>query len=66
MNGLWDELLMGVLGLGIGQIIMFIIGGLLIYLAIAKDYEPMLLLPIGFGALLCNIPFSSALGDEGF
>ena len=66
MNGLWDELLMGVLGLGIGQIIMFAVGGLLIYLAIAKDYEPMLLLPIGFGAILCNIPFSSALGDEGF
>ena len=65
-SGLWDELLMGVMGLGIGQIIMFVVGGLLIYLAIAKDYEPMLLLPIGFGALLCNIPFSSALGDEGF
>ena len=66
MNGLWDELLMGVLGLTIGQVIMFGIGGLLIYLAVAKDYEPMLLLPIGFGALLCNIPFSSAVGDEGF
>lgn len=45
---------------------MFAIGGLLIYLAIAKEYEPMLLLPIGFGAILCNIPFSSAIGDEGF
>lgn len=65
-SGLWDELLMGVMGLGIGQIIMFLVGGVLIYLAIAKDYEPMLLLPIGFGAILCNIPFSSAVGDEGF
>ncbi|MDO5040562.1 MAG: sodium ion-translocating decarboxylase subunit beta [Peptoniphilus sp.] len=45
---------------------MFIIGGFLIYLAIAKEYEPTLLLPIGFGAILCNIPFSSAVGDEGF
>jgi len=70
MNGLWDELLMGVLGLTIGQVVMFIVGGLLIYLAIAKDYEPMLLLPIGFGAILCNIPFSSAImsstGEPGF
>lgn len=66
MNGLWDELLRGVIGLQINQVIMFLVGGLLIYLAIAKEYEPMLLLPIGFGAILCNIPFSSALGDDGF
>jgi len=45
---------------------MFIIGGLLIYLAIKKEYEPMLLLPIGFGAILANIPFSSAVSEEGF
>lgn len=37
---------------------MYAIGGLLIYLAIAKDYEPLLLLPIGFGAILVNIPLS--------
>ena len=36
---------------------MWIIGGLLIYLAIAKDIEPSLLLPIGFGAILVNLPF---------
>lgn len=40
-------------------LIMYLIGGLLIYLAIKKDYEPMLLLPIGFGAILVNLPFSS-------
>ena len=45
---------------------MFLVGGILIYLAIAKEYEPMLLLPIGFGAILCNIPLSSAIGEEGF
>ena len=66
MNGLWNELLAGVLNLELGQVIMFAIGGILIYLAIAKDYEPMLLLPIGFGAILCNIPFSTAVGDGGF
>lgn len=49
-----------------GNFVMFAIGGVLIYLAIKHDYEPVLLLPIGFGAILANIPFSSAIGDEGF
>ena len=66
LNGLWNELFAGVINLHINQVAMFAIGGLLIYLAIAKEYEPMLLLPIGFGAILCNIPLSSAIGDEGF
>ncbi|MCK9251272.1 MAG: sodium ion-translocating decarboxylase subunit beta [Clostridiales bacterium] len=48
---------------------MFAIAGLLIYLAIAKDYEPALLLPIGFGAILANLPptidgVSAVLGLE--
>lgn len=37
-------------------LVMWLIGGLLIYLAIAKDMEPALLLPIGFGAILMNLP----------
>lgn len=49
-----------------GEFLMFLIGGLLIYLAIKKDYEPMLLLPIGFGIILANIPFSSATARDGF
>ncbi|RVU54552.1 sodium ion-translocating decarboxylase subunit beta [Anaerosphaera multitolerans] len=61
-----EGLLVGVLNLQFNQVIMFLIGGLLIYLAIAKEYEPSLLLPIGFGAILCNIPLSSAVGDAGF
>jgi oxaloacetate decarboxylase beta subunit len=44
---------------------MWIIGLTLMYLGVAKDYEPLLLMPIGFGAILCNIPFSSAIGPEG-
>ena len=44
------------------QIIMWVIGGVLIYLAIKKDMEPALLLPMGFGAILVNLPFSGALG----
>jgi oxaloacetate decarboxylase beta subunit len=42
--------------LGVKKIIMLIIGAALIYLAIEKEYEPNLLLPIGFGAILVNIP----------
>ena len=44
-----------------GNVIMIAIGCLLIYLAIAKDMEPSLLLPMGFGTILVNIPFSVAL-----
>lgn len=65
-----DELLMGFLGLTWKHIVMWGIGALLIYLAVEKDYEPALLLPIGFGAVLANIPHSSAIsqvpGEEGF
>lgn len=43
------------------HIVMLAVGGILIYLAIAKEYEPSLLLPMGFGAILVNIPWSSAL-----
>jgi sodium ion-translocating decarboxylase beta subunit len=45
---------------------MFAIGALLIYLAIKKDYEPALLLPIGFGAIMTNIPLNNIItGREG-
>ena len=43
------------------QMVMWAIGGLLIYLAIAKDMEPTLLLPIGFGAIMVNLPNSGAV-----
>ena len=46
-------------------LLMFAIGGLLIYLAIAKEYEPTLLLPIGFGVLLGNLPNSPMNQPEG-
>jgi oxaloacetate decarboxylase beta subunit len=44
----------------IGHIAMLIVGMVFIYLAIAKDFEPMLLVPIGFGILIGNIPFKDA------
>lgn len=43
------------------QVIMWILGAILIYLAIAKKMEPTLLLPMGFGAILVNLPFSGAV-----
>ncbi len=43
------------------QIVMWAIGGLLIFLAIKKDMEPTLLLPLGFGTILVNLPFSGAI-----
>ncbi len=43
------------------QIVMWVIGGILIYLAIKKEMEPTLLLPMGFGAILVNLPFSGAV-----
>ena len=43
--------------------VMWAIGGILIYLAIKKDMEPTLLLPMGFGTILVNLPFSGALGE---
>jgi oxaloacetate decarboxylase beta subunit len=45
--------------------IMMIAGGVLIYLAIAKDYEPVLLLPIGFGAILTNLPLTGIADEHG-
>ncbi len=44
-----------------GMIFMWVIGFTLIYLAIAKDYEPLLLLPIGFGIVLVNLPFADLM-----
>ena len=51
--------------LGLGRVIMTIVALVLIYLAIAKEYEPLLLLPIGFGALLANIPLAGISGPTG-
>ncbi len=47
------------------QVVMWAIGGLLIFLAIKKDMEPALLLPMGFGAILVNIPLSPVIEEHG-
>ncbi len=48
------------------QIVMILIGLIMIYLAIKKQYEPLLLLPIGFGGILANIPIADIAGINGF
>ena len=72
LSSLSDEMLMGFIGLAENpkMLIMWLVGAVLIYLAVLKDYEPTLLLPMGVGAILANIPHSSAVtqipGEEGF
>ena len=80
ITALLKELFSGVLYMGsvdgLKTLIMFLISGTLIYLAIRKDYEPALLLPIAFGAILANLPpiidavtgdpTASVLGSDGF
>ncbi len=48
-----------------GQLLMIAVGGLLLYLAIARKFEPLLLVPIGFGAVLTNIPVAGLAGPDG-
>lgn len=55
------ELFSNVLNITWQQVVMWCIGGILIYLAIKRDMEPTLLLPIGFGAILVNLPLSGAV-----
>lgn len=57
---------MGLMSLTGGMLVMWLVGIILIYLAIAKKYEPLLLLPIGFGVLLTNLPMTGLMNvDEG-
>jgi oxaloacetate decarboxylase beta subunit len=51
----------GFANISFGNVVMFLVAGTLIYLAITKNYEPLLLIPIGFGITLANLP----LGDMG-
>jgi len=62
-GSIMDFLLSGILAITWQQIVMYMIGILLIYLAISKDFEPALLLPMGFGAILVNIPLSGVLNQ---
>jgi len=61
----FELLLQGITHVTPGALVMIAAGGLLIYLAIAKEYEPMLLLPIGAGAILANLPLSPLVEKGG-
>jgi oxaloacetate decarboxylase beta subunit len=55
----------GIANFTVGSVAMIAICSVLIYLAIAKGYEPLLLLPIGFGGVLANIPIAEIAGPDG-
>ncbi|RPI76890.1 MAG: sodium ion-translocating decarboxylase subunit beta [Desulfobacteraceae bacterium] len=65
LNGL-GGLIAGFANLELSNVIMILIGFLLLYLGIKKDMEPLLLLPIGFGAIMVNIPLAGLMEPEGF
>lgn len=52
----------GLANLTVGNVVMFVVSGVLLFLAITRNYEPLLLIPIGFGALLANLP-RAAMGS---
>lgn len=51
----------GILAVTPQQLVMYLIGALLIYLAVVKEYEPSLLMPMGFGAIMVNLPYSGVI-----
>ena len=61
----WHYLLQGVQNVSWQSLTMIAIGLLLVWLAIAKEYEPLLLVPIGAGAVLANLPLSPMVGENG-
>ncbi|MET0102802.1 MAG: sodium ion-translocating decarboxylase subunit beta [Sedimenticola sp.] len=63
LETLWQS--MGIANMEWGQLLMMLVGCGLIYLAVAKKFEPLLLLPIGFGAILTNIPVAGIGGPDG-
>ena len=70
-TALFDELFQGIYGLAdVGILAMFVVGFVLMFLAVRYDYEPVLLFPMGIGCILANIPGHYAVlqdpGSEGF
>ena len=61
LSQLWAELVKGLAQFTPGHAVMIVVGAALITVAIVKQYEPVLLLPIGFGCILANIPLSGMM-----
>jgi oxaloacetate decarboxylase beta subunit len=59
-------ILLGVTNLDVPHVVMIVVGCTLVWLGISKGYEPLLLLPIGFGAILVNIPLAGMMDEHGF
>jgi len=66
MVGGLSGLVAGFVALQWSNALMMIIGGVLLYLGIKKDFEPLLLVPIGFGCIIVNIPLADLMEKEGF
>lgn len=60
-----DTIIEGITSVTFGQIVMMIIGAVLMYLGIKKEYEPTLLVPMGLGTILVNFPNTGVLGEHG-
>jgi len=65
LSQILPELLKGITNFTPGNALMILVGGILIALAIIKKYEPILLLPIGFGCILANIPLVGMTDGDG-
>jgi len=65
LSNLLSELFNGLANFTWGNALMILVGATLITLAIWKEYEPVLLLPIGFGCILANIPMTGMTDGEG-
>jgi sodium ion-translocating decarboxylase beta subunit len=61
-----NGLIAGFVNLHLSNLIMIIVGLVLLYLGIKKDFEPLLLVPIGFGCILVNIPLAGLMDEDGF
>jgi len=65
VNGIdLNNLIAGLLAVTWQSLVMMAVGGVLIYLAIAKEYEPVLLLPIGIGCIIANLPLSAMINPD--
>ena len=64
LKGVIDQ--SGIIALSGGNLLMLFVSFILLYLAIVKDFEPLLLLPIAFGCLLVNLPLSGIIDEGGF
>jgi oxaloacetate decarboxylase beta subunit len=65
LTNLFIEILKGLRSFTIGNALMIFLGAILIMLAVKKEYEPVLLLPIGFGCILANIPLTGMSSQDG-